>query len=315
MKVILHSCGLEPTRLARLEVAKTALALAGHEAQILTASVGVPRTTWTAYPSVMGLSASRMSANLRADLGFPIYAGKMGPKRTELLALFATFGVPVAPAAVVASSADLRAKLAQFGDVAVWLKPQDSLRASDLRENNWDEIQSPTPMAPVPVKRNHRRPLLVTPGQASYPELDGPMIAMRDPNPNSGDSFRAILLFGRVLLLSRTSELPLHQRLRAGLNEDGTRQIEWHETIEARDANTVTLTPNAAQRTMLETVSNQLTALGYGCVELEFKRAAGGGLVLMDFEDGNRVGGRWANEQAGFLDRFAAAVVAKANAG
>jgi hypothetical protein len=47
---------------------------------------------------------------------------------------------------------------------------------------------------------------------------------------------------------------------------------------------------------------------------LEFKRAAGGGLVLMDFEDGNRVGGRWANEQAGFLDRFAAAVVAKASA-
>ena len=39
---------------------------------------------------------------------------------------------------------------------------------------------------------------------------------------------------------------------------------------------------------MLETISNQLTALGYGCVELEFKQAAGGGLVLMDFEDGNR---------------------------
>ena len=62
-------------------------------------------------------------------------------------------------------------------------------------------------------------------------------------------------------------------------------------------------------------MSTQLTALGYGAVELELKRAANGNLVLMDFEDGNRVGGRWANEQTGFLDRFAAAVVAKANAG
>ena len=141
------------------------------------------------------------------------------------------------------------------------------------------------------------------------------MIAMRDPNPNDGNSFRAVLLFGQVLLLSRTSELPLNQRLKAGLNEDGSRAIEWHETIATRDANTVTITPTAAQRTALEAVSNQLTALGYGAVELEFKRAANGNLVLMDFEDGNRVGGRWANEQAGFLDRFAAAVVAKANAG
>ncbi len=315
MKVILHSCGLEPTRLARLESTKKALELAGHEAQILTASVGVPRSTWTAHPAVMGLSASRMSANLRADLGFPIYAGKLGPKRTELLALFATFGVPVAPSVVVASGAELVSKLAQFGDVAVWLKPQDSLRVSDLRGNTWEEIQSPAPLAPVPVKRNQRRPLLVTPGQASYPEMDGPMIAMRDPNPNDGNSFRAVLLFGQVLLLSRTSELPLNQRLNAGLNEDGSRAVEWHETIATRDSNTVTVTPTAAQRTTLEAVSNQLTALGYGAVELEFKRAANGNLVLMDFEDGNRVGGRWANEQAGFLDRFAAAVVVKANAG
>ena len=43
MKVILHSCGSEPTRLARLEITKTALELAGHEAQILTSGVGVPR--------------------------------------------------------------------------------------------------------------------------------------------------------------------------------------------------------------------------------------------------------------------------------
>lgn len=36
----------------------------------------------------------------------------------------------------------------------------------------------------------------------------------------------------------------------------------------------------------------------------------------MDCEDGNRVWAvGWANEQTGFLDRFAAAVVAKANAG
>lgn len=55
--------------------------------------------------------------------------------------------------------------------------------------------------------------MLVTPDQGSYPELDGPMIAMRDPNPNDGNSFRAVLLFGQVLLLSRTSELPLRPRL------------------------------------------------------------------------------------------------------
>ena len=165
----------------------------------------------------------------------------------------------------------------------------------------------------TPVNRYYRRPVTVTPGQASYPVLDVPTIAIRDPNPNDGNSFRAVLLFGQVLLLSRTSELPLNQRLLAGLNEDGSRAIAWHETIVERDANTVTITPTPTQRTALEAVSNQLTALGYGAVELEFKRAANGNLVLMDFEDGNRVGGRWANEQIGFLDRFAAAVVAKAS--
>jgi len=314
MKVILHSCGSEPTRLARLEVTRAALELAGHEAQILTTGVGVPRSTWTAYPSVMCLSFSRMSDRLRADVGVPIYAGKIGQKRTELLALFTSLGIPVAQAAVVGSVEELQAKLAQFGDVAVILKRQESLRVSDLRENTWEEIQSPAPVEPVPVKRDHRRLLVVTAGQERYPTLDGPFVAVRDPNPNDGDSYRAILLFGRVLLVSRTSELPLSQRLLAGVNEDGTRRIVWHETVAARDANTVVISPTVAQRTMLETISNQLTALGYGCVELEFKRAAGGGLVLMDFEDGNRVGGRWANEQTGFVDRFAGAVVAKANA-
>lgn len=315
MKVVLHSCGPEPTRLARLEVTKTALELAGHEAQIMLAGIGVPRSTWAAAPSAMILSSARINASLRADFGVPVYAGKTGQKRSELLALFDSFGVQVAPSTVVGSVDELLAKLAQFGDVAVWLKPQSALRISDLRENNWDEIQSPAPVEPVPLKRNHRRPVLVTPDQGSYPELDGPMIVMRDPNPNDGNSFRAVLLFGQVLLVSRTSELPLNQRLKAGLNEDGSREIAWHETIADRDANTMTITPTAAQRTALETVSNQLTALGYGAVELEFKRAANGNLVLMDFEDGNRVGGRWANEQTGFLDRFAAAVVAKANAG
>jgi hypothetical protein len=313
MKVILHSCGPEPTRLARLEVAKTALELAGHDAMIMTAGIGVPRSTWAAAPSAMILSSARINDSLRADFGVPVYAGKTGQKRTELLALFSSFGVQVAPAVIVTSLADLQAKLAQYGDVAVFLKPQSSLRVSDLRENNWDEIQSPAPMAPVPVKRNDRRPMLVTPGQSSYPALDAPMIAMRDPNPDDGNSFRAVLLFGQVLLVSRTTELPLNQRLKAGLNEDGTRAVLWHETIEARDANTVVISPTVAQRTALEAVSNQLTALGYGAVELEFKRATNGNLVLMDFEDGNRVGGRWANEQPGFLDRFAAAVVAKAN--
>jgi hypothetical protein len=314
MKVVLHSCGPEPMRLARLEVTKTALELAGHEAQIITAGIGVPRSTWAAAPSAMILSSARINNNLRADLGVAVYAGKTGQKRSELLALFDSFGVQVATAVVVASLDELLAKLAQFGDVAVWLKPQSALRVSDLRENNWDEIQSPAPIEPVPLNRNHRRPVLVTPDQASYPELDGPVIAMRDPNPNDGNSFRAVLLFGQVLLLSRTSELPLNQRLLPGVNEDGTRAIAWHKTIVEQDANTVTITPTAAQRTALEAVSNQLTALGYGAVELELKRAANGNLVLMDFEDGNRVGGRWANEQTGFLDRFAAAVVAKANA-
>lgn len=315
MKVILHSCGPEPTRLARLDAAKTALELAGHEAQIMLAGIGVPRSTWTAVPSAMILSSARINASLRADLGVPVYTGKTGQKRSELLALFDSFGVQVAPAVVVASLDELLAKLAQFGDVAVFLKPQSAQRVSDLREDNWDEIQSPAPIEPVPLKRTHRRPVLVTPDQSAYPELDGPMIAMRDPNPNDGNSFRAVLLFGQVLLVSRTSELPLNQRLLAGVNEDGSRAIAWHKTIAERDDNTVTITPTTAQRTALEGVSNQLTALGYGAVELEFKRAANGNLVLMDFEDGNRVGGRWANEQAGFLDRFAAAVVAKANAG
>ena len=314
MKVILHSCGPEPTRLARLEVTKAALEVAGHEAQILTTGVGVPRSTWTAYPSVMFLSFSRVTDRLRADVGVPVYAGKTGQKRTELLALFSGLGISVAQAALVSSAEELQAKLAQFGDVAVILKRQEFLRISDLRENTWEEIQSPAPVDPMPVRRDHRRVWVVTGGQERYPDFEGSFISVRDPNPNDGDSYRAILLFGRVLLVSRTSELPLSQRLLAGVNEDGTRRIVWHETVAARDANTVVITPNAAQRTMLETISNQLTALGYGCVELEFKRAAGGGLVLMDFEDGNRVGGRWANEQAGFLDRFAAAVVAKASA-
>lgn len=57
------------------------------------------------------------------------------------------------------------------------------------------------------------------------------------------------------------------------MNQDGSRTIVWHETIADRDANTVTgCTPTAGQRTALEAVSNQLTALGYGAVELEFKR-------------------------------------------
>ena len=302
-------------RLVRMDVAKVALELAGHEAQILTTGIGVPRTTWTAFPSVMFLSFSRITDALRADIGKPVYAGKIGRKRTELLALFAGFGIQVAQAAVVASVEDLLAKLAQFGDPLVWLRPLELNRISDVRENTWEEIQSPAPVPPMMVNRNHRRPMVVTADQGAFPVLDGSLIAVRDPNPNDGNSYRAVLLFGQVLLLSRTSELPLSQRLLAGVNDDGTRQLLWHETIEVRDANTVTITPTAAQRTMLETVSSQLTALGYGCVELEFKRAAGGGLVLTDFEDGNRVGGRWANEQAGFLDRFAAAVVAKANAG
>ena len=314
MKVILHSCGPEPTRLARLEVTKAALEVAGHEAQILMTGVGVPRATWTAYPSVMFLSFARITDKLRADIGVPIYAGKTGQKKTELLGLFSSLGVSVAQAAVVGAAEELQAKLAQFGDVAVILKRQEFLRISDLRENTWEEIQSPAPVDPMPVRRDQRRVWVVTGGQERYPAFEGSFIAVRDPNPNDGDSYRAILLFGRVLLVSRTSELPLSQRLLAGVNEDGTRRIVWHETVATRDANTVVITPSAAQRTMLETISNQLTALGYGCVELEFKRAACGGLVLMDFEDANRVGGRWANEQAGFLDRFAAAVVAKASA-
>jgi len=315
MKVILHTCGVEPNRLARMAAAKTALELAGHTAQILTTGVGVPRSTWTAHPSVMGLSFSRMNDALRADLGFPVYAGRTGKQRTELLALFTSLGVEVASAAVVTSIADLLAKMAQLGVTLVFLKEQESRRVSDLRENNWEEIQSPAPVAPVRVRRQQRRPWVVTLGQERYPALDGPLVAVRDPNPNEGDMFRAIVLFGQVLLVSRTSELPLSQRLQTGLTEDGTRELVWHETVAEEEANTVVIPPTAAQRTMLETISNQLTALGYGCVELEFKRAAGGGLVLMDFEDGNRVGGPWANAQAGFLDRFAAAVVAKANAG
>ena len=314
MKAILHSCGPEPTRLARMVAAKAALQAAGHEAQIWTTGVGMPRTAWTDCPSFMALSFSRITDRLRADIGKPIYAGKMGQKRTELLALFSSMGVPVAQAALVSSVEELQAKLAQFGDVAVILKRQEILRISDLRENTWEEIQSPAPVEPMPVRRDQRRVWVVTGGQERYPAFEGSFLTVRDPNPNDGDSYRAILLFGRVLLVSRTSELPLSQRLLAGVNEDGTRRIVWHETVAARDASTTVITPNAAQRTMLETISSQLTALGYGCVELEFKRASGGGLVLMDFEDGNRVGGRWANEQAGFLDRFAAAVVAKASA-
>jgi hypothetical protein len=314
MKVVLHSCGPEPTRLARLVAAKAALEAAGHEAQIWTTGVGMPRTAWTDCPSFMALSFSRITDRLRADIGKPIYAGKMGQKRTELLALFSSLGISVAQAAIINSVEELQAKLAQFGDVAVIVKRQEFLRMSDLRENTWDEVQCPALVADMPVKRDHRRLLVVTAGQERYPSFEGALVAVRDPNPNDGDSYHAILLFGRVLLVSRTSELPLSQRLLVGVNDDGTRRIVWHETVAARDANTVVITPSAAQRTMLETISNQLTGLGYGCVELEFKRAAGGGLVLMDFEDGNRVGGRWANEQAGFLDRFAAAVVAKANA-
>ena len=177
----------------------------------------------------MILSPSRINDSLRADLGVPVFAGKTGRKRTELLALFAGFGVQVAHAAVVGSIEELVSKLEQFGDVAVWLKPQSAFRVSDLRENSWDEIESPPvpsgPPVSAPLNRFYRRPVMVTSGQASYPELDAPMIAMRDPNPNEGDSFRAVLLFGRVLLWSRTNELPLNQRLKAGLNEDGSRAV------------------------------------------------------------------------------------------
>lgn len=122
-----------------------------------------------------------------------------------------------------------------------------------------------------------------------------------------------MLLFGQVLLVSQTSELPLSQRLKAGVNEDGSQDIAWHKTIAERDANTVVIAPKGIELGALESLSAKLTALGYGAVELEFKRAESGELVLMDFEDGNRVGGVWANQQPGFLDRFAAAVVAKAN--
>ena len=315
MKVILHSCGLEPTRLARLAAAKAALEAAGHEVVLWTSVAGIPRTAWTAPASVMFLSCSRVTDNLRADIGQPIYAGRVGRKRTELLALFSSLGIQVAQAAVVASVTDLLAKMVQFGVTTVILKPLELHRGSDVPENTWDELQTSSPRAPLVLKRYHRRPMVVTADQGTFPVMDGTMIALRDPNPDEGDTFRVILLFGQVLLVSRTSESPLGQRLRAGLNEDGTRQLLWLETVAARDANTVVVSPTAAQRTMLETISDQLTALGYGCVELELKRAAGGGLVLMDFEDGHGVGGRWANEQPGFLDRFAAAVVVKANAG
>lgn len=111
-----------------MEVAKTALELAGHEAQMMLAGIGVPRSTWAAAASAMILSSARIDAGLAAELGVPVYAGKTGQKRTELLALFDSFGVQVAPSTVVASIDELRAKLAQFGDVAVWFKPQGALR-------------------------------------------------------------------------------------------------------------------------------------------------------------------------------------------
>lgn len=93
-----------------MEGTKSARELAGHEAQILTTGVGVPRSTWTAHLSVLGRSASGINANVRADPGFLIYAGKTSQKRTELLALFASFGIPVAPASVVARVAIERGK-------------------------------------------------------------------------------------------------------------------------------------------------------------------------------------------------------------
>ena len=312
MKIILQNCPSSRSSAERMEYTRQALEQAGHAVLLVTTPIGVPKSVMDG--AGLGLSSSRMGAELRKDLGFPIYAGKPGANRDEGFALLEGLGMKVAAVAVVSSGAELEAATSELGSCVI-LRPQSGNQLADLDFPGWVAMQESVEVREFSVDPKANDLKVVKAGQARYPAVDAPLLAVSDPNPKAGDTIRVLLLFGRVLLVSRTSERPLDERMGQTLKADGTREVAGFLSRTERDANTREVERNENQWPELEALAGKLTGLGYGLVQVDFRELPDGSLVAVDFEDGNRAGGHWANAQPGFLDRFAAAVVAKANEG
>ena len=156
---------------------------------------------------------------------------------------------------------------------------------------------------------------VLTPGQVRYGDWDLTQdVVCREVNPDDGNTYKAELFNGRILISFVLKKRPLRARLLAGaLDADGFRRLAvYRNDMERPDARHRELFefPDA-DKVALRQLSRKLTDLGLGYVCVDLMRQPDGSFVAIEL---NLAGvTTWWTERAAFVrTRFAAAVLALA---
>ena len=283
MKVLLHTWNAGTSLLSRYEHVAEHLRANGHEADVVW---GVAPTELKVADYGMVLSHFELPASVRQEASGKCFGGRRWTRAEQMIAL-SQAGYPTME----------------------WMQANSKTAALNLF-NTWGVDK-------LIVKQSFTAGgagfHVVTPGQVRVGDWDlAQDVICKEVNPNDGNTYKAELFNGRVLISFVLKKQPLSARLLAGsLDAAGFRQLAvYRDELERPDERHRELFefPDADQAA-LEKLSRQLTDAGFGYVVVDLMRKPDGSFVAIELNLSGVT--TWWTERAAFLrTRFADAVLA-----
>lgn len=283
MKALLHIWNAGESLAGRYAHVAAHLRANGHEADVVW---GVAPTELQLAGYGMLLSHFELPASVRQQLPGKVFGGRRWTRAEQLLGLDQA-GFPTMQWQSVNSKA---AALALFD---TWNVDKLIVKRSFTAAGNGFHV--------------------VTPGQARYGDWDlSRDIICREVNPNDGNTYKAELFNGRILISFVLKKRSLSERLLAGaLDADGFRRLEvYRDPLERPDVRHRELFefPDA-DKVALRQLSRRMTDIGLGYVCVDLMRKPDGSFVAIELNLSGVT--TWWTEQAAFVrTRFADAVLA-----
>lgn len=283
MKALLHTCNAGESLLSRYQAVADQLVTNGHEADVVW---GVKPTDLNLAGYGMVLSHFELPASVRQQLPGKCFGGRRWTRVEQLVALDQV-GFPTME----------------------WMQVNSKAAAQTLF-NTWGVDK-------LIVKRSFTAGgggfHVITPGQVRYGDWDfNNDIVCREVNPADGNTYKAELFNGRILISFVLKKRPISERLLAGaLDTDGFRRLAiYRDEMERPDVRHRELFefPDA-DKVALRQLSRKMTDIGLGYVCVDLMRRPDGSFVAIELNLSGVT--TWWTERAAFVrTRFADAVLA-----
>ena len=286
MKVLLHTWNAGESLLSRYEHVAEHLRSNGHEADV---SWGVAPTELKVADYGMVLSHFELPSSVRQDAPGKCFGGRRWTRAEQMIALTQA-GFPTME----------------------WMQANSKTAALNLF-NTWGVDK-------LIVKRSFTAGgegfHVVTPGQVRVGDWDlSQDVICKEVNPNDGNTYKAELFNGHILISFVLKKQPLSARLLAGaLDDDGFRKLAvYRDEMERPDERHRELFefPEADKEGLRE-LSRKLTDMGLGYVCVDLMRQADGSFVAIELNLSG-VTTWWTERVDDVRKRFADAVLALAD--